>query len=73
MLLTIRVKPKAKQPSVTEDADGGLIVAVREAPEDGKANAAVITALARHFDVPRSSVTIVRGLTGRKKVVRVGE
>ena len=48
-----------------------LVVAVNAPPVDGKANQAVVRVLAETFGVPRSSVTIVRGETGRKKTVRI--
>lgn len=40
-------------------------------PAEGKANKALIEALARHFEVPKSQVNIVLGTTTRKKVVEV--
>jgi uncharacterized protein (TIGR00251 family) len=46
-------------------------VAVTAPPVDGAANAAVIDALAEAFGVPRRSVQIVRGETGRRKTVRI--
>ena len=48
-----------------------LVVAVNAPPVDGKANLAVVRVLAETFGIPRSSVTIVRGETGRKKTVRL--
>jgi len=48
-----------------------LRVAVTSPPVDGKANAAVIEALAEAFAVRRADVTIVRGETGRRKTVRI--
>ena len=44
---------------------------VTEPPEDGRANAALIELLAEHFDVPKRALRIVRGHTGRQKVVEV--
>lgn len=48
-----------------------LVVAVTAPPVDGKANAAVVAALANAFGVPKRSVTIVRGETGRSKLVEI--
>ena len=52
-------------------SDGTWRVAVSAPAEDGKANAAVIEALAEKFDVPKGAVKIVRGLTGRLKEVEI--
>lgn len=51
--------------------DGSWRVAVSAPAADGKANAAVIEALAKKFDVPKSSVRIVRGLASRLKEVEI--
>lgn len=67
MRIQIKVVARAKRPGVTQLADGTWRVAVSAPAEDGKANAAVVDALARHFDVPKSAVKIVRGLASRNK------
>ena len=71
MRLTVRVRARAKRTQVTQAADGSILVEVTEPAAGGRANAAVIAALARHFDVPQQAVTIVRGRTSRHKVVEI--
>ncbi len=66
----IRVIPRARKNEVTIDADGTVRVHTTAAPSDGAANAAVIKMLAKHFDVPKSSIEIIRGQTSRDKVIR---
>ena len=66
----IRVIPRARKNGVTIDADGTVRVHTTAAPSDGAANAAVIKMLAKHFDVPKSSIEIIRGQTSRNKVIR---
>lgn len=46
-------------------------VRVAAPPVGGAANEALIRFLAERLGVPRSAVTIVRGATARRKVVRV--
>ena len=48
-----------------------LRVCVTAAPEDGKANRAVIALLAEHCAVPPSSISLVRGATSRDKWFRL--
>ncbi len=69
----IRVKPNSARAKVggTWGPDGHLVVAVQAPAVDGKANAAVIAALADAFGVPKRSVRIVRGETSRSKVVEI--
>lgn len=66
----IRVTPHAKQNKVV-DADGVLRVYTTVAPENGRANDAVVKLLSDYLDVPKSRIKILKGLTGRDKVVTV--
>ena len=66
----IRVTPHAKQNKVVE-SDGVLRVYTAVAPENGRANSAVIELLSEYFNVPKSRINIIRGLTGRDKVVTI--
>ncbi|MBD5388950.1 DUF167 domain-containing protein [bacterium] len=61
--------PRAKLNKVDPQPDGTIRVHTTAAPADGDANAAVIKLLARHFDVPKSTIRIVRGTTSRDKVI----
>jgi uncharacterized protein (TIGR00251 family) len=71
-LLDIVVKPRSSVEGIGPLKADRLCVSVNSPPVDGKANAAVIRVLAEVFRVPKGAVTIVRGETGRKKTVRVG-
>lgn len=48
-----------------------LRVSVGSAPVDGQANEELIEIMAKHFDVPKSKISIVRGLKGRFKVLEI--
>ena len=71
----VRVTPKAKAPRIVKETseDGTDIyrVYVTAVPEDGKANQAVIEALAAYFKLPKSALTITHGLASRDKSVRI--
>ena len=71
MRFSVKVVPRARQPGVAPAADGTLVVKVREPAEDGRANAAVIVALAEHFKVKPRAVTIVHGHASRRKLVDI--
>ena len=71
-LIEVHVVPKAKRPGV-EFCRGAYKVRVSEAPEKGKANKAVIKALAGFLGLPRSKLKIVRGLNSREKLIEVLE
>jgi len=63
--------PRARQNSVDVAPDGTIRVHTTAAPTDGAANAAVIKMLARHFDVPKTSIKIIRGETARNKIIQI--
>ena len=69
-IFNVRVTPHAKQNKVIEN-DGVLRVYTTTAPENGRANDAVIKLLSDYFDVPKSRLKITKGLTGRDKVITV--
>jgi uncharacterized protein (TIGR00251 family) len=70
--LWITVKPQSKNPAVKKISEGEYAVSVNAPAREGKANEAVIELLARHFSVPKSSIRIIRGQSGRRKLVDVG-
>jgi uncharacterized protein (TIGR00251 family) len=79
--LRLKVAPKAKRNEIggwLDEPDGGplgpgraLKVAVTAAPEDGKANAAVIALLAKEWGVAKSAISVVSGATDRRKLVEI--
>ena len=69
--LQLKVKPGARAESLVEQADGSWIACVKAPPVDGKANAAVIALVARHFGLRKAQVTIRSGLSGRLKRVQL--
>mgnify|MGYP001611346867 CR=1 FL=1 len=66
------VKTGAKEKKVVEAASGELLVWVKDRPVEGKANEAVIRALADHFGCAKSQVTIHSGHTSKHKIVDIG-
>lgn len=70
MMVDVKVVPSASKNAVKEEG-GVLKVYVTAAPEKGKANAAVVKMLARHFSVAKSAVRVVRGAGHRHKQVEI--
>jgi hypothetical protein len=72
MRLDIKVTPRASRAGV-EWRDGQLVVRVTAPPVEGAANEAVRETLAEALDVPRRTVQIVAGQSGRRKIVEISE
>jgi len=76
LLLTVRATPKGGRDAIDgidRLADGSIVlkVRVRAAPEDGEANTALTRIIAKAACVAPSTVSIVRGASGRIKVFRL--
>jgi uncharacterized protein (TIGR00251 family) len=69
--IAIRLQPRAKRAEIVGERAGAIVIRVTAPPVDGKANAALCALVADRAGVPPSRVAVVRGMTGRDKVVRV--
>ncbi|MBP9950911.1 MAG: DUF167 domain-containing protein [Cypionkella sp.] len=66
----VRVTPRARRAAISDEG-GVMKVAVTAPPEDGRATAAVIEALAHALGVAKTRLTLLRGATSRDKVFRL--
>ena len=71
MKYQIAVKPGSSQEKILETAPGELTVYLRAKPHDGEANDALIKLLSKHFNVPKTSIRIVRGTHSRHKTIEI--
>jgi len=69
----VTVKPRAKKPKITKVTDGEYRVMVRAPAQDGRANLALIDLLADFFNVPKSTIKILRGQSSRRKLIEIGD
>lgn len=68
IIIEVRVKPSSRKgQQVQPDLDGSLLVYVREPAQEGKANQAVVKALADYYGVAKSNVQIISGHTSKYK------
>ena len=70
MKIQVKVKPNSSTEELSREGDS-FMVKVKEPPQEGKANQAVIKLLAHHFGVPQSHVRILSGFRSKNKVVEV--
>ncbi|MDX2023661.1 MAG: DUF167 domain-containing protein [Deltaproteobacteria bacterium] len=69
--LDVQVQPRASRSAIVGVLGERVKVALAAPPVDGAANQELVQTLADLFGVPKRHVTIVRGLTGRKKTVHI--
>ena len=70
MRLTVRVIPRSSRNAIEWD-QGVLKARITAPPVDGAANDALIALLAERLGLPRRSISIVHGATGRQKIVEI--
>ncbi len=81
MKVLVKAKPGAKKAYIKEEprglfknaAERKFVVAVTERAIEGRANEAIVAALAEHFKVPRSKIKIVSGARSKEKTIEIPE
>ena len=71
VVMDISVVPGAKRTELVGLHDGALRVRLAAPPVDGKANEALIAWIANELCVQRRDVELIRGMSSRRKQVRV--
>jgi len=71
MKIFVKVKPKAKEEKVEKIDDINFKVFVKQLPEKGRANRAVIKALADYFNTSQSNIQIISGSNSRLKIIEI--
>ena len=71
LTLRVRVQPRASKDAISGEREGELVVRLTAPPVEGAANQALARFLGKTLGVAPSAVRVVRGATGRHKVVSV--
>lgn len=71
MRLTITVKPRSSKTEVIKISETDYQVRLTASPVDGEANEQLVKVLSEHFDVAKSLIKIIKGQTGKKKIVEI--
>jgi TIGR00251 family protein len=71
VIIEIKVVPVSGMQKCILDKSGAIKCFIKSPPEDGKANKELVKMLAYKFGVVMADVTIVSGLTSRKKKIKI--
>ena len=71
MIINVKVKPNASKNEVIQIDSNTFEVKTTATPENGKANQSVVELLAKFFRVGKTKISIIKGQTGRLKVVEI--
>jgi len=69
--ITVQVQPNAKRNEVLGFEDGVLKVKIAAPPVKGRANKELIAFLSQLLNVSKSSITLEKGATSRRKLIGI--
>ncbi len=70
-VIHVHVQPRSSRNEIVRQEGDVWWVRLAAPPVEGKANAALVAYLSEVLDIPRSQITITRGLSSRQKAVAV--
>ena len=73
MLINVKVTANAAKNEVIKKSDTEFIVKITTAPEKGKANKKVVALLSKYFKIKKSDISIEKGHTSSKKIIRISD
>jgi len=70
MIINVKVMPGAKKQDIKSES-GNLTIHLKSKPVKGKANQELIDLLSSHFNVPKTSIAIIKGAHSKNKLVEI--
>jgi len=68
MKIFVEAKPGSKNEGIEQVDEKHFVVRVKELPIQGRANRAIIKALAKYLSIAPSRITLVSGFSSKQKV-----
>ncbi|MFA5646268.1 MAG: DUF167 domain-containing protein [Candidatus Ratteibacteria bacterium] len=68
MKIFVKVKTRARHEKIEKTDKNHYTVWVKEIPEKGRANAAVILLLSKHFSLPKKNIKLLSGASSSTKL-----
>lgn len=69
MKIIVKIKPNSKENSVAKTGENEFALRVKAPAKEGRANEAVIKLLSAYFDVPKTSIAIIKGHSSKNKII----
>jgi uncharacterized protein len=73
MLIKVKVFPESKDREVIKKTADSFDVKVKEKPQMGRANEAVISLLSYYFEISRKKIRLIKGAKDRHKIFEIKE
>lgn len=69
--MEVKVQPRSSRNQICGEVNGCLKIKLTAPPVDGEANQALLKYLADILHISKSSISIVKGDTGRQKIIDI--
>ena len=73
MLIKAKVFPNSKKEEICKKSEDSFEIRVKEKPERGEANKAVMGLLSSFLKIPKEKIRIIKGFKQRNKILKVGK
>ena len=70
-LINLKISPNASKNEIIKTDEGLLKIKITARPVDGKANKALIEFLSKSLKVPKTSIEILKGHSGKEKTLLI--
>ena len=70
-IINLKISPNASKNEIIKTDDGIFKIKITAQPVDGKANKALIEFLSKNLKVPKTSIEILKGHSGKEKTLLV--
>jgi len=71
MKIFVKAKPLSTKERIEKISETNFVVAVKEPPRNGRANAAIVKALADNFGISSSRIRLVSGFSAKQKIFEI--
>jgi len=69
--IIVKVIPRSSKSEIVEETEDYLKIKLTSSPTKGAANKELIKLLAKKYNVAKSRIEIIKGLTSKEKLIRI--
>lgn len=70
LIIRLKISPNASKNEIIRSSDG-IKIKITAQPIDGKANKCLVEFISKKYEIPKSTIEIVRGETSKEKTILI--
>jgi len=71
MKIQVKVIPRSSKNQLIQNSDGSYKIKLTAPPVDGEANEQLILFLSKEMNIPKNKIHILKGKTGKQKILEI--